>query len=80
MYRNEHWIKKINGKNCINGTNNGFSRFNFNEQGINGFEDNINLLNNLNLKNINALNPSYINMNGDTDNDIYQNININHFN
>ena len=68
-------FKNINGKNNLNGIN-GSSRFNFNDIKIDGLKNNIDILNNLNLLNINIVNPSLLNMNKmNGNNDIFSNQN-----
>ena len=66
-------IKEKKGKIGVNRS----SKFNFNE---NDLRDNIDFSNNINLKNFNVFNPSYINMKVNNSNDIYQNLNNNLFN
>ena len=55
-------IKKINGTNTVNKIN-GFSDFYLNDENIQeDFKDNNDIFNNINLQNLNMINPLYFNM------------------
>ena len=70
----------INGKNTVT-NNNGLSDYYLNNNISGDFKDTNNFLNNINLQNLNIINPIYINLNGFNElNELFSNKNINQSN